>query len=167
MNWTAMRAWLEERRDLWIDVLRIYLGIGLFIRGLIFFTGGEQVMFRNFVGSGAYEMLTSGFVMHYVVLAHLCGGILLAFGLLTRLAAAIQVPVLVGAVIAHAPDGVFALGQSLEFAAFVLVALLFIVLAGPGRLSVDHYVFARRPAMSEDTPATTLPPVPRAQHERR
>lgn len=144
MNWTTMRDWLEQRRDMWIDVLRIYLGIGLFIRGLIFFSSGDQLMFQNFAGGEAYAMLSSGFVMHYVVLAHLCGGALLAFGLLTRLAAAIQVPVLLGAVVAHAPDGIFALGQSLEFAAFVLVALLFIVVAGPGRLSVDYYTFRRK-----------------------
>jgi uncharacterized membrane protein YphA (DoxX/SURF4 family) len=144
MNWTTMRAWLEQRRDLWIDVLRIYLGIGLFIRGLIFFTSGDQMMFHNFAGGEAYTMLSSGLIMHYVVLAHLCGGTLLAFGLLTRIAAAVQVPVLIGAVIVHAPDGVFALGQSLEFAAFVLVTLLFIIAAGPGRLSVDHYTFRRK-----------------------
>lgn len=144
MNWKTARAWLEERRDIWIDVLRIYLGIGLFIRGLIFFASGSQVMFRNFADDGAYHWLTSGLVMHYVVLAHLCGGVLLAFGLLTRIAAAAQVPVLIGAVILHAPDGIFALGQSLEFAAFVLVTLLFVIAVGPGRLSVDAHTFGRR-----------------------
>jgi uncharacterized membrane protein YphA (DoxX/SURF4 family) len=149
MNWKTTRVWLEERRDIWIDVLRIYLGIGLFIRGLVFFMSGSQVMFRNFPGDGAYQWLSSSLVMHYVVLAHLCGGVLLAFGLLTRLAAVAQVPVLIGAVILHAPDGIFALGQSLEFAAFVLVTLLFIVAVGPGRLSVDYHTFGQR-QMTED-----------------
>ena len=153
MNWITMRSWLEQRRDIWIDVLRIYLGIGLFIRGLIFFTSGDQLMFQNFAGGEAYAMLSSGLVMHYVVLAHLCGGVLLAFGLLTRLAAAVQVPVLIGAVAVHAPDGIFALGQSLELAAFVLVTLLFIIAAGPGRLSVDHYTFRRKGAAPVEDPA--------------
>lgn len=150
MNWTAKRAWLEERRDLWIDVLRIYLGIGLFIRGLIFFTRGDDVMFRHLGGAEVSQWLSSGLLLHFVILAHLCGGVLLAFGLLTRLAAAVQVPVLVGAVIVHAPDGIFALGQSLEFASFVLVTLLFILVAGPGRLSVDHYTFRRTPGDAEN-----------------
>jgi uncharacterized membrane protein YphA (DoxX/SURF4 family) len=153
MNWTTMRTWLEQRRDLWIDVLRIYLGIGLFVRGLIFFTSGDQLLFQNFAGGEAYAMLSSGFVMHYVVLAHLCGGTLLAFGLLTRLAAAVQIPVLIGAVVVHSADGVFALGQSLEFAAFVLVTLLFIVAAGPGRLSVDHYTFRRHSVAIDESQA--------------
>lgn len=158
MNWKTTRAWLEERRDIWIDVLRIYLGIGLFIRGLIFFMNGNQVMFRNFAGDNAYHWLSSSLVMHYVVLAHLCGGILLAFGLLTRLAAAVQIPVLVGAVILHAPDGIFALGQSLEFATFVLVTLLFIVVAGPGRLSVDYHTFGV-PSLSEHESSASSTPV--------
>lgn len=148
MNWSATRAWLEARRDVWIDVLRIYLGIGLFIRGLIFFTSGHEILFRNLGGPEVAQWLGSSLVLHYVIPAHLCGGVLLAFGLLTRLSAALQVPVLVGAVIAHAPDGIFALGQSLEFATFVLVALLFIIAAGPGRLSVDHYTFRRRRTVS-------------------
>jgi putative oxidoreductase len=162
MNWTTMRAWLEQRRDLWIDVLRIYLGIGLFIRGLIFFTSGDQLLFHNFAGGDAYAMLSSGFVMHYVVLAHMCGGTLLAFGLLTRLAAAVQVPVLIGAVIAHSADGVFALGQSLEFAALVLVILLFIIVAGPGRFSVDHYTFRRKITADDEHDAEH--PAPVEQH---
>lgn len=159
MNWTAKRAWLEERRDLWIDVLRIYLGIGLFIRGLIFFTNGTDVMFRQVGGAEVSQWLASSFLLHFVIVAHLCGGVLLAFGLLTRLAAAIQVPVLVGAVIVHAPDGIFALGQSLEFASFVLVTLLFIVVAGPGRLSVDHYTFGRTPGDAGEMDAPHSPTV--------
>jgi uncharacterized membrane protein YphA (DoxX/SURF4 family) len=158
MNWTAKRAWLEERRDVWIDLLRIYLGIGLFVRGLIFFTSGNEIMFRNLGGDTAATWLGSGMVMHYVLLAHLCGGVLLAFGLLTRIAAVAQLPVLIGAVLVHAPDGIFAMGQSLEFAAFVLVALLVIIAAGPGRLSVDHYTFGRVPARAEDAHDTHAAP---------
>ena len=33
-------------------------------------------------------------VVHFVAIAHLCGGLMLALGLLTRVAAAIQVPIL-------------------------------------------------------------------------
>ncbi len=163
MNWSAKRAWLEEHRDLWIDLLRIYLGIGLFIRGLIFFTSGSNITFGGLGGNAAATWLGSGLVLHYVLLAHLCGGVLLAFGLLTRLAAAVQVPVLIGAVIVHASDGIFALGQSLEFASFVLVTLLFIIVAGPGRLSVDHYTFTRKVPV-DLAPDATRPAIPVRPH---
>lgn len=141
MKWNDLSAWLEERRDLWLDLLRIYLGIGLFIRGLIFFSDGGEVMLHQVIGEGASEWFLSAVVLHYVAAAHLAGGILLAVGLLTRVAAIAQIPVLIGAIVVHAPDGMFSLGQSLEFAAFVLVTLIIITIAGPGRLSVDYYTF--------------------------
>lgn len=143
MKWNDIASWLEERRDLWMDLLRIYLGVGLFIRGMLFFSNGGQVMLRQVIGENAGEWFLSAAVLHYVAAAHLAGGVLLAVGLLTRVAALAQVPVLVGAVAVHAPDGIFALGQSLEFAAFVLVTLIIITIAGPGRLSVDYYTFGR------------------------
>lgn len=143
MNLNEARVWLEERRDVLIDLLRIYLGLGLFIRGLVFFMGSSQILLQGMAGSGADGWIVSATVAHYVVFAHVCGGALLAFGLLTRIAALVQIPILVGAVVLHAPDGMFALGQSLEFSAFVLVTLVFILLAGPGRLSVDYYTFRR------------------------
>lgn len=146
MKWQSITEWLEARRDIWLDLLRIYLGIGLFIRGTIFFVQGGQVTLTELAGTDENNWLLSVGVAHYVIAAHLCGGVLLAFGLLTRVAALAQVPVLLGAVILHAPQGLFSLGQSLEFSAFVLVTLLVIIVAGPGRLSVDYYTFgaARR-----------------------
>jgi hypothetical protein len=81
-------------------------------------------------------------LIHYVALAHLCGGLMLAFGLLTRLAALIQIPVLFGAVfLVHLQGGLLAAGQSLEFSALVLVMLGVYFLIGSGRWSVDHYLF--------------------------
>jgi len=156
MKWNDTASWLEERRDIWMDLLRIYLGIGLFIRGMIFFSDGGHVMLQHAVGSAANDWFLSATVLHYVAGAHLAGGVLLAVGLLTRVAAIVQVPVLVGAVIVHAPDGIFALGQSLEFAAFVLVTLIIITIAGPGRLSVDYYTFGPARA-GHDTPHAPAP----------
>lgn len=152
MKWHDLPAWLAERRDLWLDLLRIYLGIGLFIRGMLFFSDGGQVMLHAAIGERAHAWFASATVLHYVALAHLAGGALLAVGLLTRIAALVQVPVLLGAVYVHAPDGIFALGQSLEFAAFVLVTLLIIAIAGPGRLSVDYYTFGRTRYLPVATP---------------
>ncbi|WP_366519997.1 DoxX family membrane protein [uncultured Aquimarina sp.] len=38
-------------------------------------------------------------VIHYVALTHLIGGIVIAFGLLTRWSVAVQLPLLIGAII--------------------------------------------------------------------
>jgi len=151
MNWRQLSHWLEERRDIWLDLLRIYLGVGLFIRGMILFGGESGVMLRQLVGESSHEWFATALVAHYVAISHAAGGVLLAFGLLTRVAAAVQLPILVAAVVLHASDGLFALGQSLEFAAFVLMSLLVIIVAGPGRLSVDHYTFG----VSKDGPGAS------------
>ena len=81
-------------------------------------------------------------LLHYVILAHFIGGLLLTIGLFTRLAALAQIPILAVAVfIVHRQDGLFAMGQSLEFSALVLFLLVVILVSGAGRLSLDHVVF--------------------------
>jgi len=56
----------------------------------------------------------------------LVGGAMLTIGFLTRLAAFVQIPILAGAVfIVHRQDGLFAMGQSLEFRARAVPALHF------------------------------------------
>lgn len=91
------------------------------------------------------DWLASGALLHYVALAHFVGGLLLVIGLLTRLAALVQVPILAGAVfIVHREDGLFALGQSLEFSALVLFLLIVITISGGGPLSLDCVVFGEK-----------------------
>ena len=153
MKWQQLSQWLEERRDIWLDLLRIYLGVGLFIRGMILFGGESGVMIQQLTGDATHEWLLTALMGHYVAIAHAAGGVMLAFGLLTRLAAVAQVPILLGAVILHASDGLFALGQSLEFAAFVLMTLLVIIVAGPGRLSVDYYTFGAKHERAKEAEA--------------
>ena len=84
---------LESNRHLVLDVVRVYLGAGLFFRGLALLltdTGLQQ-----FAGGAAPSLTTSG-VATYVMAAHLVGGALLIVGYYTRLAALIQLPVLAG-----------------------------------------------------------------------
>ncbi|HKO94480.1 MAG TPA: DoxX family protein [Polyangiaceae bacterium] len=120
------------------DLVRAYLGIGLFVRGVLFVSRPELVI-------GYLSSTESWFVpyamAHYVALAHLGGGLLLAFGLATRLAAFVQLPVLVGAVfMVHSGDSLLTAGQSLEFSALVLMLLIVYLAVGAGPLSVDAWL---------------------------
>lgn len=133
-------AWLRENPDIMLDVIRVYLGLGLFVRGLLFISHADGV--AALVDLSEFS-LASAALVHYVTFAHLLGGALLAVGLLTRLAALIQIPVLVGAVaLVHVEEGLLTAGQSLEFSALVLFLLLVVLVYGSGRLSADAYVFA-------------------------
>src|SRR6185369_13810067 len=104
----------------------------------------------------ASAWLGIGFLMHYVMVAHFVGGLLLVLGFLTRIAALVQIPILFGAVFfVHQKDGLFALGQSLEFSALVLFLLVLFTIAGAGKLSLDYVTFGpgRTPTHREEPPA--------------
>jgi uncharacterized membrane protein YphA (DoxX/SURF4 family) len=69
---------------------------------------------------------------------------MLTIGLLTRLAAVVQLPILCGAMLfVHWRDGLFTRAQNLEFTLFVLFTLVLVAAYGPGRWSLDYHLFER------------------------
>jgi putative oxidoreductase len=126
---------LESNRHLVLDAIRVYVGAGLFFRGLALLvtdTGLQQL------AGGATLSFAATAIAVYVTAAHLVGGALLAVGLYTRLAALVQLPILVGAVtLIHWQDGLLSANQSLEFSALVLFLLGLVALFGGGRWSLD------------------------------
>lgn len=130
---------LDESGNIAFELLRIYLGIGLFVRGVIFISNSGS--FMELIGTSQSAWLTSIVLIHYVALSHLVGGVMIAIGLFTRAAALVQLPVLVGAVfVVHLQGGLIAPAQSLEFSALVLFLLVLLFLWGSGRLSVDRHI---------------------------
>lgn len=135
MNWfgeTLHR--LEIHRDLAYSLIRIYLGIALFVRGWL-----------SLSDPSAITTLADGHNVYwwysYIISAHLAGGILLALGLLTRLAALLQMPILVGAIVfIHLEQGLMTVGQSLELASLVLALLVILTLFGSGPVSLDSRI---------------------------
>lgn len=85
---------------------------------------------------------------HYVILAHLFGGLLMALGLITRVAALVQIPIVLAAVFyVYLPKMMFLEPrQSLDrnvrlaFSGLVLLLLLLTAAFGAGRWSLDHYL---------------------------
>ena len=119
-----------------LDLIRFYLGVGLFVRGALFISHPD-VLFNYMERTNAWFVPLA--LSHYVVMAHLCGGVMLALGLLTRVAAAAQIPPLLGAVFyVHYGEGLLSAGQSLEFAGLVLFLLVVFTITGAGAWSLDH-----------------------------
>ena len=115
------------------DLIRIYLGVGLAVRGILF------LMDPTFIGNMLEGASGSGLWPRVIALGHLAGGVLLAVGLFTRLAAAIQVfPVLGAVIMLHLREDLASENQSLEFSALVLVMLIFFACFGSGEWSLDH-----------------------------
>ena len=129
---------VQSRLDIVIDLIRIYLGIALFAKGLYFLLHQEAL--GQLLGGSENMAFARAAVAHYVIPAHLVGGLLLALGLLTRLAALSQIPILLGAVFyVWLPKVVFVeQRQNFEFSFLVLFLLALIFVYGAGRLSVDY-----------------------------
>lgn len=133
------------------DLLRMYLGLGLLVRGMLFIADANS--FMDLVGANSSAMLRSTVLLHYVALSHLLGGFMLLTGLLSRVGALIQIPVLVGAVFVEEMAGGLTAGtQGFEIAMLTLFLLILIFLYGSGKISSDHYFFKRT---SGPTPTRT------------
>ena len=139
-------GWADSHREYWLDCVRIYLGVGLFVRGLLLITNHATGFYEEVILRSGHSWLTHGALLHYVILAHFVGGLLLTIGFLTRLAALIQIPILIGAVFfVHRSEGLLASNQSLEFAGLVLFLLVVFLVSGAGKLSLDYVTFDREP----------------------
>jgi uncharacterized membrane protein YphA (DoxX/SURF4 family) len=142
--------WVEGQKGIFVDLVRIYLGIGLVVRGFLFM-GQPELLTDSLSRAGDFSSSQS-YLMHLVALVHIGGGALLAIGLLTRIAALTQLPILTVAVFGvHLQEGLGGTGQSLEFSALVLFLLVIIFVRGSGPLSLDQYILERE---------TELPPLP-------
>ncbi len=126
------------RREVCLDLLRIYLGFGLMMKGGHFIAsgGGEIVGMVQKMPFAPTMALT-----HLIAVAHFGGGMLLVLGMLTRLAALANVPILLGAILfVHLGEGLFTKAATLEFTILLLFLLVLIVVNGAGRLSIDHFM---------------------------
>ena len=120
------------------ELLRFYLGLGLFFKGIHFMLNPQDLVF--FLTQGQLNVLES-FISHYVISAHLVGGLLIFIGLLTRLGALIQIPILIGALgLVHSKESLFTTSQNIEFSALVLFLLILFSIIGSGNMSVDHHI---------------------------
>lgn len=132
--------WVEAHSDVFLDAIRIYLGIGLIVKGMYIMTNRDQVLALLDAGGGlSLAVMTAA---HLVIPIHFAGGLLLALGLVTRPAALMQIPVVAGALICvHLPRlASLEMRENFEFSGLVLFLLIMIAAHGPGRFSVDHLI---------------------------
>lgn len=130
-------TWQWSHNSLAIDLIRIFIGGALLVRGIAFLSNPDLLM--EFAGPRGMS------VAPLVVWTHIGGGALLLVGLFTRIAALIQIPILVVAVFfVHLPGGFATQNQSLELSALVLVIVAVLVVYGAGKLSLDYRIFYRK-----------------------
>jgi putative oxidoreductase len=124
-----LNRWANAHTNYGIDALRVALGLFLAYKGIAFF---NSEYLDNIAGSeGIYFLLT-----HYISMAHLAGGILIALGLITRLSALVQIPILAGAVIMNFTGNMNV--SNLAQAGVALILCIFFMIYGSGKHSVDY-----------------------------
>lgn len=129
-----LNKWANSNTYYSLDIIRIGLGAFIFYKGLYFMSNSlvlaELIQpLKNYVG----EII----LLHYVVPAHLVGGVLIIFGLLTRWALIAQIPVLIGAVLINILGTMNAL--SIVTASIILLLSIFFIVYGSGKHSADYY----------------------------
>lgn len=118
------------------DLIRIYLGLGLFLKGIQFLMHPTIIMIM-FHG---YQMtaMPSG-IITAIIITHIIGGLLIAIGGFTRLAAIVQLPFLfVATFMIHIKEGILSVQQNFEFAALLLFLAMIFAVFGSGDFSVDR-----------------------------
>lgn len=131
---------------LWMDALRVLLGLFLFLKGIFFLQYSTEVFYifssgQEFLSAGKAHMLTS--------FVHIVGGLMIASGFLTRLALLCQFPILIGALLlVNLERGITLYNTELLLSATVTGLLLFFMIVGPGRYSVDNKVLRQKPGVT-------------------
>ena len=140
-----MEYWGDHHHPKWLDIVRIALGIFLFIKGIEFMNNMGSMM--NLMSSQmSFNSFMVVLVSHYVVFAHLAGGLFLTFGVLTRIASLIQIPVLIGAIFfLRATGEMFRPFSELFISILVLILLVYFLVIGNGPWSFDYLFDEKKP----------------------
>lgn len=131
-------VWSEKHHPLWLDFFRVLLGTVLVWQALYFIVNKSVIVqIVDQYGFGFYTMTAA----HAIIGIHLVGGFLIFFGLLTRFAAAIQLPVLLSNIIfVVIPNGFMSIRPEAELTLIVFALVLLFLFEGSGHYSLDNYL---------------------------
>lgn len=141
-----IERWGDAHHPRWLDMLRILLGLAIFAKGVSF------VNDRNAVAEliqQTHFQLSIWSAVHYVVFAHLVGGLFIILGFHTRFAVIIQLPILIGAVFfVNITNGFSFLNSEFWLSLLVLLLLFTFLIVGSGRYSLDQMM--NKPGYARD-----------------
>ncbi|MDQ3292757.1 MAG: DoxX family protein [Bacteroidota bacterium] len=131
----------------WMDGLRIILGLFLFVKGLMFLEHNTDVFY---IFSTSQNLVSMEKATLFTSIVHIIGGLMIAVGCLTRLSLLCQIPILLGAMLIVNPQRGVHLGNTELWLSILVTGLLvFFMVVGPGRYSVDHRILRQKHPDSE------------------
>ena len=138
-----LESWADHHHPKWIDLLRVVLGIIFIVKGVALIEHREQVI--QMMEKSNIDLFTFSLSSQYVIAFDLAGGLFIAIGLLTRLIALFQLPIIVLSIIfINYHQNLFALNSELGYLVLILALVLFFLFYGSGPISVDNYLSKRK-----------------------
>lgn len=130
--------WSHAQYNILHLVVRVILGVILVLKGISFIS--NAALLSDLISQSRFQAIET-FLVSYVTFAHLFGGIFLILGLLTRLAVALQIPALIGAVFFINPlQSDSLISGEFILSIVVLCLLIYYLIKGPGVISMDAYL---------------------------
>ena len=130
-----VEKWADHHHPGWIDPLRIILGLFLIVKGVMLVGNSDLIVASvlntklQFIAFSA-AMYSIGFL--------LVGGLLIMSGLLTRIIALFELPVLIaGIFFIHLPRVFAPVNYELSYSIITLLLLIFFLFFGSGPLSAE------------------------------
>jgi uncharacterized membrane protein YphA (DoxX/SURF4 family) len=135
-----LEFWGDRHHPKWLDIFRFALGIFLVYKGVEFLENmGTMINQMHGLLPNIYFSLS--LLGHYIVFAHIVGGLMLAFGFGTRAACIMQIPILIGAIFfINSAEGMFNSYSQMIITVVCLLGLIYFLIAGNGPWSVDRFL---------------------------
>ncbi len=134
-NIKRLVKWGETHHPKWIDFIRIALGGFLMFKAISFLIYMSKLT-ALMTGTMDFGMFALTLLGHYVVFAHLLGGLALILGMFVRAACIVQIPILVAAIIVVNSNTTMTQPLwELISSVLVLGLLVYFLIAGNGSLS--------------------------------
>jgi putative oxidoreductase len=127
-----------DASDVALLLVRVVAGITMILHGYNHWRGGGKIegTARWFGGLGLKYPLLQAWTS---VITEIGAGVLLILGLLTPLACAATIAImLVAGLLAHRPNGFFIFREGYEYVLVLGTMVLALAVTGPGQLSIDH-----------------------------
>jgi len=130
-----LNKWANSHTYYPIDLLRIALGGFIVYKGLYFFQNSSYL--ESLLVDVNFDAFSAAmWSVHVIGLFHFVGGLMIVFGLLTRLSLAVQLPIFIGAVAINFLGTMDS--QNLLESSIVLVLAIFFLIYGSGKHSADY-----------------------------
>lgn len=126
----------SSQNPIWMDGLRILLGLFIFVKGLLFIEYASD-LFAVFSGQFSWNYPRAH---SFTSIIHIIGGLMITVGLLTRLSLICQIPIFLMSPLIQNKEQVAQGSAEFWVAALLVALLLFFMVVGPGRYSLDNKV---------------------------